>query len=503
MARYSGTNNIGRGLMQQHDASKTAGGIAKYTGVFICKVIDIVDDRYEGYMYVEIVGEGYIGQTDSKENRHKYHRVRRGSPYGGSYQYANATNSYGFSSHPPAPGSQVLVAFPANSDTGIMISVLPDVTRNASVPTNPSGFVDSSQDEIGPSLDTSVFEETDKNKRPRASSETVRNSEDNSDKQKDGEAIGRHGLGLDSIRGLGSSSQRRESPTNVFGFNTPGGHSLVLDDGTLPNSETCLTPDKERKGGLSNLVRLASAGGAQVLMHDGAGIIYVISQTGKTWIQLSADGKIDLYAEDDISMHTATDFNLYCTGDFNLDANSINIRAREGDTNIEMSKGEFNLHANKDIKLTSDLNGHIKCAGNTQVTAAMIDLNGPEATAANKPKVNNLTTNESIKQSIGGRVPEAEPWGGHAEEQEMLPQVASSDTQFTAKDIDMKAISNRQQPNVNKNNVKRKSGDNPRTPTEEVEKFNENPNFLSAGPEAQRRDGRNLPPQYNSRSGAG
>ena len=57
-------------------------------------------------------------------------------------------------------------------------------------------------------LDTQVFEETDKNKRSD-SSETVRNSEDNSDKQKDGEAIGRHGLGLDSIRGLGSSSQRR------------------------------------------------------------------------------------------------------------------------------------------------------------------------------------------------------------------------------------------------------------------------------------------------------
>ena len=266
-----------------------------------------------------------------------------------------------------------------------------------------------------------------------------------------------------------------------------------------------MTPDKERKGGLSNLVRLASAGGAQVLMHDGAGIIYIISQTGKTWIQLSADGKIDLYAEDDISMHTATDFNLYCTGDFNLDANSINIRAREGDTNIEMSKGEFNLHANKDIKLTSDLNGYIKCAGNTQVTAAMIDLNGPEATAANKPKVNNLTINESIKQSIGGRVPESEPWGGHAEEQEMLPQVASSDIQFTAKDIDMKSITNRQQPNVNKNNVKRKSGDNPRTSTEQVEKFNENPSTYSAGPTAAqpRGQGRNLPPQYNSRSGAG
>ena len=72
MARYSGSNDSGTGLMAQHDATKTAGGLAKYTGVFICKVIDIVDDRYEGFMYVEIIGEGYVGDTDTKDNRHKY-----------------------------------------------------------------------------------------------------------------------------------------------------------------------------------------------------------------------------------------------------------------------------------------------------------------------------------------------------------------------------------------------------------------------------------------------
>ena len=60
-----------------------------------------------------------------------------------------------------------------------------------------------------------------------------------------------------------------------------------------------------------------------------------------------------------------------------IDANSINIRAREGDTNIECQRVNLIYMPNKDIKLTSDLNGHIKCAGNTQVTAAMIDLNGP------------------------------------------------------------------------------------------------------------------------------
>ena len=58
----------------------------------------------------------------------------------------------------------------------------------------------------------------------------------------------------------------------------------------------------------------------------------------------------------------------------------INIKARKGDMNVEMAMGEFNLHANKDIKLTSDLNGHnCKCAGYTRMTVQLIDLNGPEA----------------------------------------------------------------------------------------------------------------------------
>ena len=67
------------------------------------------------------------------------------------------------SSHPPAPGSQILVAFPNNSDVGVMVGVLPDVTRNASVPSNPAAFVDSESDTIGPTLDPSVKKTQDKN----------------------------------------------------------------------------------------------------------------------------------------------------------------------------------------------------------------------------------------------------------------------------------------------------------------------------------------------------
>ena len=37
-------------------------------------------------------------------------------------------------------------------------------------------------------------------------------------------------------------------------------------------------------------------------MHIVQVFIYILPR--KTWIQMSADGKLDLHAEDDISMHT-------------------------------------------------------------------------------------------------------------------------------------------------------------------------------------------------------
>ena len=192
-----------------------------------------------------------------------------------------------------------------------------------------------------------------------------------------------------------------------------------MDDGTKAKSDTVLAPDANRKEGLSNLVRWRSAGGAQILMHDGAGIVYVVNHNGSSWIQMDATGKVDIYSADSISMHTQTDFNLYCEGSFNLDADSINLKARgSGGTTIESATGEFNLHANKDIKLTSDLNGHIKTAGFIRQTSAIIDLNGPEATAATKTVANNIAVNTTVKESINGRVPEAEPWGGHQDQVE-------------------------------------------------------------------------------------
>ena len=425
------TNKMQSTLQVPHYYKKDAvGGVNSYQGLYIGKVMNIVDDRYEGYMYVDIIGHEKTGSpTTSKEEAQKYVRVRRLMPYGGTYQGSDHTRTFGMNCHPPAPGTEVLIAFTGSDQEGIMLGVLPDATRNGSVPDNVTAFLDDGTNTIGATFDSSIVKKQNKGERPRHPNSNF---------------VAKQGLGLDSVRGLGSSGARRESPSNVFGFNTPMGHSFVMDDGTVKNSDACLAPDKDREEGLSNLCRWRSAGGAQILFNDTAGIVYVINQAGNCWLQMSNDGKIDLYSSGDISMHTENDFNLHVGGDFALDADSIIMKARGSDgCKIETATGEFNLHSNKDIKLTCDLNGHIKCAGFLRMTTdGILDLNGPTATASTKTTNNNITVNRSVKQSITGRVPEAEPWGGHAEEQVKIPSCASSDSNLLATDIDVTNIQN-------------------------------------------------------------
>ena len=38
-------------------------GINRYEGIYLAKVVNIVDDRYEGYLYVDIIGHNFLGKT--------------------------------------------------------------------------------------------------------------------------------------------------------------------------------------------------------------------------------------------------------------------------------------------------------------------------------------------------------------------------------------------------------------------------------------------------------
>jgi GH24 family phage-related lysozyme (muramidase) len=123
----------------------------------------------------------------------------------------------------------------------------------------------------------------------------------------------RQGLQEDVIRGVSDSGARRADPVNsVYGILTPGGNQFVFDD----------SPS-------NSYIRLRTQHGAQIMINDSAGFIYLNSVDGRNWISMDATGKIDIYAQDDISIRSQGSLNLRGDIDVNIEAGrDINMRAR-------------------------------------------------------------------------------------------------------------------------------------------------------------------------------
>jgi mannose-6-phosphate isomerase-like protein (cupin superfamily) len=169
------------------------------------------------------------------------------------------------------------------------------------------------------------------------------------------------GLIIDKIRGVTSSSARREAPSSVFGISTPGpidpngkkgkvgygagvmkpvsrlgGSTLVMDDGDA--------------NGDNELVRIRTRTGHQILLHNTHDLIYIANGKGTAWIEMTSDGKIDIYAKDSVSIHSEADFNFRAERDINLEAGrSINIGATK-DLHAEIGEN-YNLKVGKDGKI--------------------------------------------------------------------------------------------------------------------------------------------------------
>jgi hypothetical protein len=229
------------------------------------------------------------------------------------------------------------------------------------------------------------------------------------------------GLLKDDIRGITTSSARRETPSAVFGISTPGpidkqsgakqgkvgnagdkvttyvsrlgGSTFVMDDGddkflrkTTADKgppEYVAVEQGETGGDVTiphnELVRIRTRTGHQILLHNSEDLIYIANAKGTTWIELTSNGKIDIYAKDSVSVHSQNDINFTADRDINLTAT-----------------GNINMNANGNANMTATGQTNINSAAHRE-TAGRIDMNGPVATKATKAT----------------RIPQAEPWAGH------------------------------------------------------------------------------------------
>lgn len=161
------------------------------------------------------------------------------------------------------------------------------------------------------------------------------------------------GLAEDPLRGPITSSSFREAPSNVFGISSKSGHTFVMDDGS--------------QEGTSKLIRLRTAGGNQITMHDDTGMIYLINAGGSGWIEISPSGQIDVYGEAGINLATPKSINLHANENVNIHAgNCVKIVGMNG-TKV-MGGKELQLHGAKTMIEGVD-SLHVHTCGEMMITS--------------------------------------------------------------------------------------------------------------------------------------
>jgi len=360
-------------------------------GPFLARIVNHLDPTYMGSLEVTIIkAVPGVGTTETVNVIVKYC-----SPFFGAtsvkYEGNNSANfddvqkSYGFWMVPPDIGSTVMVMFiDGDINQGYWFGCVPDMYQDQMVPgiaaSRYSALTQEQKDKYG----TDLVPVAEYHKSSRGMEDP------NPDKftkpvHPFADRLVQQGLLIDTIRGVTSSSARREVPSRVFGISTPGpvdtaspmkvagfdnggnnillpvsrlgGHQFVMDDGDAD--------------GKNELFRIRTRTGHQILLHNSSDLIYIGNSRGTAWIELTSDGKIDVFAQDSVSIHTEEDFNFRADRDINLEAGrNLNIKANSG---IEMNcvdryylicdnvgkiqfGDSFNLSASNEIRMQSGSN---------------------------------------------------------------------------------------------------------------------------------------------------
>ena len=483
--------------------SESAGKMG--TGVMMAKVVGYLDPSFMGGIEATITRDngntiGDIGQT---------YTLRYASPFYGvtAYEYQglnkddfnDTQKSYGMWFPTPEIGTTVLCAFvDGKPSEGYWFACVPGRFANHMIP----AIAGSKEVELT-AEDKKKYDTT----MPLPVGEVNRKTNNLEKKLEMGkikkpvhpiaDRFLEQGLLEDDIRGVTTSTSRRSIPNTVFGISTPGpfdrgsgakkqfigkkqtkspttvpvsrlgGTTMVFDDGDdqyqrkTPASKGPFAYADTLNGekGDPNIpyneyFRVRTRTGHQILLHNSEDLIYIGNARGTTWVEMTSNGKIDIFAQDSVSIHTQADLNFRADRDINLEAGrNVNVKSIAR-THFESGADmRLVIGANGSITTASNLNvatgttNYFTAGSNTNIlsggthteTASTIHMNGPSAAAATA--VSPLSTHDNIRtsssskwadkkrysngvlSSIMRRVPMHEPWALH---ENNAPTVVSS-----------------------------------------------------------------------------
>lgn len=350
-------------------------------GVYLAKVVSTLDPTIMGKLKVTLLKT----QGNDRGDDNQTYTLHYASPFFGytpfegmgmnQDEFNDTQKSYGMWFVPPDVGVTVLCMF-VNGDPGqgYWFACLPPAFANNMVPAIAAS-------------DQVAYNEQSKEKEKYDTKLAVPVGEINKRKNKDDREIDpdkikkpvhpiaekflEQGTLEDDVRGTTLTSSRRNVPNMAFGISTPGpldyrdnakrlnigprdqnsisaipvsrlgGTQLVMDDGddryrrTSPASSGPYGYAKVLEGEkgeatipYSEYARLRTRTGHQILLHNSEDLIYIGNARGTAWVELTSNGKIDIYAADSISIHTENDLNIKADRDINIEAGrNINMKA--------------------------------------------------------------------------------------------------------------------------------------------------------------------------------
>lgn len=160
----------------------------------------------------------------------------------------------------------------------------------------------------------------------------------------------------DTDRGPSTASSRRESPSQVFGLNTPRGHHIFIDDGEIEVDESTgkaiVNKNENAKKPLANeYIRIRTRSGTQILVNDTLGYIYMNSRQGNSWFELSDEG-INFYTAKSFNIRAQENMNIRVDGNLNLEVLGTSQWRNGGDV-ISLFESDQHTKVNGESRLTT------------------------------------------------------------------------------------------------------------------------------------------------------
>jgi hypothetical protein len=421
-------------------------------GPYLAKIISHLDPTFMGGLEVTLLradgnSVGEDGQT---------YGVRYASPFAGQtafeFQGSNVDDfndtqkSYGFWFVPPDVGNTVLVFFvEGDPSQGYWLGCVPDKFSNHMVPgiaaSRAVAFAEGEQEKY----DTGFVPVAEANRRANSLEENTEIDKIKRAVHPIADHFLEEGLLEDDVRGVTYSTSRRNVPSSVYGISTPGpldrrdgakktfigksesqsptpvpvsrlgGSQFVMDDGDdryqrrttaseggYDYADTLDGDAGEPTIPSDEYIRLRTRTGHQLLLHTSEDLIYIGNSRGTSWIEMTSDGKIDIFAEDSVSIHTKQDFNFYADRDVNIEAGrNINMKSAERFQTDVGSDWNLVVTSNGSIAIGADLNTDV-VGGTFLSTAGDYNVNTGGNTAISSGGAADINIGGDMKMTAAG-----------------------------------------------------------------------------------------------------